>query len=264
MHNRLAAFAVKRWRSAVAVSNYQIYLRRNLMKQVVVATVITFIAAVSGAYAGDSPKSDEQKTLYAVGASLAKSLAVFSFSESEFNEVLKGLTETVAGKKADFDTSAYNGKIQELAKVRRKIQGERQAAAGREFLDKAAKEVGAVKTDSGIVYIPVTEGKGDSPLANDIVKVNYRGNLPDGKEFDSSYKRGRPLEFKLSDVIKCWTEGVQKMKVGGKARLVCPANLAYGDNGAGEMILPGATLAFEIELLEVKKTPAIPGKPAAQ
>ncbi len=107
-----------------------------------------------------------------------------------------------------------------------------------------------------MVYTEIIEGKGDVPKATDLVKVNYRGTLIDGKEFDSSYKRGRALEFKLDSVVKCWTEGVQKMKPGGKAKLVCPPQLAYGDNGAGEMILPGATLVFEVELLEVKPSPA--------
>jgi FKBP-type peptidyl-prolyl cis-trans isomerase FkpA len=124
---------------------------------------------------------------------------------------------------------------------------------GKEFLDKAAKEKGAVKTDSGLVYLSLKEGAGDSPKTTDTVKVHYRGTLPDGREFDSSYKRNKPIDFKLDAVIKCWTEGVQKMKPGGKAKLVCPSSLAYGENGAGEMILPGATLVFEVELLEVVK-----------
>jgi len=150
--------------------------------------------------------------------------------------------------------------------------GEKQAAAGKDYLEKASREKNAVNTTSGMLFIPLTEGTGDSPKPTDIVKVNYRGTLIDGTEFDSSYKRGKPLEFKLNGVIPCWTEGVQKMKPGGKARLVCPPNLAYADNGAGELILPGATLDFEVELLEVKpppaavkpdsSTPAKPAKPA--
>jgi FKBP-type peptidyl-prolyl cis-trans isomerase FkpA len=136
---------------------------------------------------------------------------------------------------------------------RRKAQGEKAAAEGKEFLEKAAGEKGAVKSDSGMVYQSLKEGNGASPTATDKVKVNYRGTLVDGKEFDSSYKRGTPAEFRLDGVIKCWTEGLQKMKEGGRARFVCPATLAYGDAGAGELILPGSTLNFEVELLEVKK-----------
>jgi FKBP-type peptidyl-prolyl cis-trans isomerase FkpA len=110
-----------------------------------------------------------------------------------------------------------------------------------------------VKTASGLGYTELKPGKGPSPTATDKVKVNYRGTLTDGTEFDSSYKRGQPAEFPLNRVIPCWTEGVQKMKVGGKAKLTCPASIAYGDKGAGGVIPPGATLIFEIELLSIEK-----------
>lgn len=117
----------------------------------------------------------------------------------------------------------------------------------------AAKEAGASVTASGLVYRSLKDGSGASPAATDTVKVHYRGSFPDGKEFDSSYKRNEPTEFPLNRVIPCWTEGVQKMKVGGKAKLTCPAAIAYGSRGAGGVIPPNATLQFEIELLEVKK-----------
>lgn len=115
----------------------------------------------------------------------------------------------------------------------------------------AVKETGAVVTASGLVYLSLKDGTGASPTANDKVKVHYRGTFPDGKEFDSSYKRGEPIEFPLSGVIKCWTEGVQRMKVGGKAKLTCPAAIAYGARGAGGVIPPNATLLFEVELLAI-------------
>lgn len=116
---------------------------------------------------------------------------------------------------------------------------------------KAAKEPGAVVTDSGLVYRSLREGKGPSPQATDTVRVHYRGTLPDGKEFDSSYARNQPAEFPLNRVIKCWTEGVQRIKVGGKARLTCPPGIAYGERGAGGVIPPNATLLFEVELLGI-------------
>ena len=117
---------------------------------------------------------------------------------------------------------------------------------------KAAKEPGAVVTPSGLVYRSLTEGQGASPAATDTVKVHYRGTFPDGKEFDSSYSRNAPATFPLGRVIPCWTEGVQKMKVGGKAQLVCPPAIAYGERGAGNgAIPPNATLRFEVELLEI-------------
>ena len=116
----------------------------------------------------------------------------------------------------------------------------------------AAKEPGAVVTPSGLVFRSLQDGSGPAPAASDTVKVNYRGTFPDGREFDSSYKRGEPIEFPLDRVIKCWTEGVQLMKVGGKAKLTCPAAIAYGERGAGGVIPPNATLVFEVELLGIK------------
>lgn len=121
-----------------------------------------------------------------------------------------------------------------------------------ETIDKAAKEKGAVKTASGMVYRSIKDGSGKSPKANNTVEVNYRGTLPNGTEFDSSYKRNQSIKFPLSGVIPCWTEGVQMMKVGGKAQLVCPPELAYGARGAGRAVPPNATLIFEVELLDVK------------
>jgi FKBP-type peptidyl-prolyl cis-trans isomerase FkpA len=115
----------------------------------------------------------------------------------------------------------------------------------------AAKEPNAVSTASGMVYRSLKDGTGASPKASDTVKVHYRGTLPDGKEFDSSYKRNEAIEFPLSRVIPCWTEGVQLMKVGGKAKLTCPPATAYGDRGAGNVIPPKATLLFEVELLAI-------------
>lgn len=115
----------------------------------------------------------------------------------------------------------------------------------------AAKEAGAVVTRSGLVYRSLKDGTGNSPAATDKVKVHYKGTFPDGREFDSSYKRNEPTEFPLNRVIACWTEGVQLMKTGGKARLTCPAAIAYGERGAGGVIPPNATLVFEIELLAI-------------
>ena len=115
----------------------------------------------------------------------------------------------------------------------------------------AAKEAGAQVTKSGLIYRSLKDGAGTSPAATDRVKVHYKGSFPDGKEFDSSYKRNEPTEFPLSGVIPCWTEGVQLMKTGGKAKLTCPSAIAYGTRGAGGVIPPNATLVFEIELLGV-------------
>ena len=126
------------------------------------------------------------------------------------------------------------------------------AFAQPDTLKDAAKETGAVTTASGLVFRTLKPGKGASPAATDTVKVHYRGTFPDGREFDSSYARGEPASFPLDRVIKCWTEGVQLMKVGSSARLTCPSALAYGDKGAGGgKIPPGAVLRFEVELLAI-------------
>lgn len=126
--------------------------------------------------------------------------------------------------------------------------------ADADALKAAAAEKGAETTPSGLVYRSLKDGSGASPTASDVVQVHYRGTLVSGSEFDSSYKRGQPAAFPLGGVIPCWTEGVQKMKVGGKARLTCPAAIAYGPRGAGGgAIPPNATLHFEVELLDIAK-----------
>ena len=126
--------------------------------------------------------------------------------------------------------------------------------AAPDFLASAAAAKGAVLSESGLVYLSLKDGQGPSPAALDTVRVHYRGTLTDGKEFDSSYSRGQPATFPLNRVIKCWTEGVQKMKVGGKARLTCPASIAYGERGTpGGPIPPNAVLQFEVELLGIMK-----------
>jgi FKBP-type peptidyl-prolyl cis-trans isomerase FkpA len=216
--------------------------------------VITLIVMLAvPAFAASTPASEDEKTIYAVGLIVARQLSVFNLTPAEFDTVKQGLMDAYAGKKTEIDLTAYQEKVQELAKSRRKAQADKVAAAGKEFLESAAKEKGVVKTDSGLIYQSLKEGDGASPAPTDTVKVNYRGTLPDGREFDSSYKRGKAVDFRLDGVIKCWTEGLQKMKAKGKARLICPPSIAYGDSGAGELILPGATLVFEVELLEVKK-----------
>jgi len=220
------------------------------MRRLIIVALITLLA--TPAFAADPPKSEEEKTLYAVGLAIARQIAVFNFSPQELDMVKQGLADATEGKKPVVELEVYNKKIQELAKARLSAKV---AAAGKIVLEQSAKEKGAVKTDSGLIYIPLGEGSGASPAASDTVKVNYRGTLADGTEFDSSYKRGQPAEVPLNAVIKCWTEGVQKMKVGGKAKLVCPSAIAYGENGAGPVIPPNATLVFEVELLDIVKTP---------
>ena len=145
----------------------------------------------------------------------------------------------------------FGPKIQELARSRMEKAASVEAEASKKFLAEKAAEEGVETTESGLVYKVLTAGTGASPAATDRVKVHYHGTLRSGEVFDSSVQRGQPASFGLNQVIPCWTEGVQKMKVGGKSRLVCPASIAYGDRGAPPKIPPGATLVFEVELLEI-------------
>lgn len=193
--------------------------------------------------------TDEQKTIYALGLSISHSISQFDLSPAELELVRKALADEAAGKPA-VELSVWGPKIQMLAQGRAQRVAEREKAASAAYLTKIAGEPGVVKTDSGLLYREVVAGTGPSPKATDTVKVNYRGTLTDGKEFDSSYARNEPAEFALNRVIPCWTEGVQKMKVGGKATLVCPAQIAYGDRGQPG-IPGGAALTFEIELLQI-------------
>lgn len=193
--------------------------------------------------------TDEQKTLYAIGLVMSRSLRQFDLSPAEI-EIIKGaLSDATAGKPA-VELDEWGPKIQPLANERGARITAREKEASAAYLTKAAAGAGAVRTDSGIVYTELQVGTGASPTASDRVKVHYRGTLINGSEFDSSYARNEPAEFPLGGVIKCWTEGVQRMKVGGKARLVCPSDLAYGDGG-NQAIPGGAALIFEVELLEV-------------
>lgn len=189
-------------------------------------------------------KTEDDKTLYALGLSIGRSVKVFDLSPAEIEIVKKGMTDALTGAKPVVELDQYGPKLQPLAKGR-------QERAGTKFLETAAKEKGAIKLPSGVVYKELKAGTGAAPKASDTVKVNYRGTLITGTEFDSSYKRGEPAEFPLNGVIPCWTEGVQKMKVGGKAQLVCPAKVAYGEQGSPPTIPPNATLVFEIELLGI-------------
>jgi FKBP-type peptidyl-prolyl cis-trans isomerase FkpA len=200
------------------------------------------------------PQTDEEKTLYAVGLVMQRSLRQFDLSPAELEFIRRALSDALAGTPA-VDLDEWGPKIQALVNERgaRIVAREKESSAA--YLTKAAAEPSAVRTDSGIVYIETLAGTGAVPTADDRVRVHYRGTLINGTEFDSSYSRNEPAVFPLGGVIRCWTEGVQRMKVGGKARLVCPSDLAYGDRG-NDAIPGGAALIFEIELLDVVAPPA--------
>lgn len=203
-----------------------------------------------------------ERALHAVGLSIAKSLEPFNLTEAELGTVLKGVREGVTAKGGvKLDEKAQRD-VQELVQQRLAAAAEREKARGDDFLKKAAAEKGAERTASGLVYTPIKEGTGAQPTAADKVKVHYTGMLTDGKVFDSSVQRNQPIDFPLNGVIPCWTEGVAKMKVGGKAKLTCPAAIAYGPAGRPPAIPGNAVLVFEVELLGVEQAakPAEPKK----
>jgi FKBP-type peptidyl-prolyl cis-trans isomerase FkpA/FKBP-type peptidyl-prolyl cis-trans isomerase FklB len=212
--------------------------------------LVVLPAAAPGAPA---PTSEAEKTFYALGLAISQNLTAFGLSEAELEMVTAGIADGVLGKPAQVDLRAYGPKLQEVQRTRSAAAAAQEKKAGEAVLAKAAAEEGSRKTPGGAVVTTLRPGTGAAPQATDSVKVHYHGTLTDGTVFDSSVERGEPVTFPLNKVIRCWTEGLQQMKVGDKARLVCPADTAYGDRGVPPRIKPGATLVFEVELLEIVK-----------
>lgn len=214
-------------------------------------------------------KTEDQKTLYAVGVWLGGRVGPLGLKESELKYVSMGLKDSVLGRKPQIDLNSYMPKINELAQKRMTVKAVEQKKKDKPFLDKAAKEPGAATLPSGLIFTEVKAGTGDAPKASDTIRAAYEGRMTNGTVFDSSEKHGGPVEFALDRVIPCWTEAFQKIKLGGKAKLVCPGEIAYGDGGNPAGNIPGgATLIFDVELVEiVNKTPAekpveMPAEPA--
>lgn len=215
-------------------------------------------ATASPSPQGAAGMTDDQKTLYAMGFIAGGNFAQFKLTPEEFKVFAKGLEGSSLGNKPEVDLAAFQPRIEpflqaKVAQARVANVGVAQArkTADGAFVTKAGAEPGAVKLESGAVVQTLTAGTGASPKATSTVKVHYEGKLTDGTVFDSSLQRGEPVEFPLNGVIPCWTQGVGKMKVGEKARLTCPSDSAYGDQGQGP-IPPGATLIFEVQLLSIK------------
>ncbi len=218
------------------------------------ASALVLLTLVAAPAAGQELKSDEQKTLYALGLVISQNLMALNLSAADLEAVKAGITDGVLKKEPRVDLQAVGPKIQELHTARLAAVAAIEKKTGEAFLVKAVAEKGAVKTASGAVVTTLKAGAGPQPTATDKVKVHYQGTLVDGTVFDSSVQRGEPITLPLSGgVIKCWTEAVPLMKVGEKSRVVCPSDLAYGNQGRPPRIKPGATLVFEIELLEIVK-----------
>jgi FKBP-type peptidyl-prolyl cis-trans isomerase FkpA len=221
--------------------------------------LLVVCALLSSAAAAQQLKTDDEKSLYAIGFIVgSRNLGPLNLKPDEMKIVERGLADGASGKKAAMDVEAQMEKVNAFA------QGRSNAAADKEkkaVAEKAAKVSGTRKVDvdlgggkkSFLIFKTLKPGDGPSPAATDKVKVHYEGRLTDGTVFDSSYKRGQPTEFPLNGVIKCWTQGVQQMKVNEKAQLTCPSDVAYGNQGHPPGIPGGATLVFDVELLGITK-----------
>ena len=226
---------------------------------VVLVGAVALIGACQGKQAAPSPpaavspKTDDEKAVYALGAMLGtRFVQPLHLLPAELELLRKGLADTAQGGKPEFPIDEWAPKIDALARSRVAAGAPAEKEKSRTFREAAEREPGAVKTSSGLIFRTLQPGSGKSPGASDVVRVHYHGTLTDGTVFDSSVQRGQPAEFPLNQVIPCWTEGVQRMKVGEKARLVCPSEVAYGDRGAPPNIPGGATLIFDVELLSIR------------
>jgi len=231
---------------------------------VILATVLVLATAVNATADGPKLETEEQKTLYALGLTINRSLSPFNLSPSELELVEAGLADGGLHKTPKVDLETYGPKIKQIQEARAAAVAAAEKKSGRVFVDQEAREPGATKTASGLIMIPITPGTGASPKATDTVTVKYEGRLTDGTVFDSSMQRGESVTVPLNGMIKCWTEALQLLKVGGKSRLVCPADLAYGDQGWPPLIKPGATLVYEVELLGISQRSARTGSQSEQ
>ena len=222
------------------------------MKNLLAVTLMLGTAAGCARFSG-APSSEEDKTLYALGMIIGRNLADFNLSAHDLQVVTAGMTDTVMKKKTPVDIETYGPKVDKLHTDRRTARGALEKKQGAAFVEQAAREPGAVKTPSGAIVRTTKPGTGETPQPTDRVQVQYTGKLIDGTVFDTSRKPGgQPVTFPLNGVIKCWTEGVGRMKVGEQAIITCPADIAYGDGGQRN-IPPGATLIFDVELLAIPK-----------
>jgi FKBP-type peptidyl-prolyl cis-trans isomerase FkpA len=196
-------------------------------------------------------KTEEDKAFYGLGLDIGSNIAVFALQPSELELVKLGLSDAVTKSAPKVDLDTVRPQLMELARKRSQATSESEKQKGQAAVEKAAKEPGANQLPSGVVVKTLRPGTGASPTDADTVKVHYEGRLLDGTVFDSSYKRNEPASFGLHGVVPCWTEGLQKMKVGEKAQLTCPSAAAYGDQGHPPAIPGGATLVFDVELLEI-------------
>lgn len=200
----------------------------------------------------DDLKTDDQRIIYTLGVLIGRNVSSFNLKSGELKYLMMGIKDTNDGLQAPLDLGGYSARFPEFQAARKAARAETEKAKSKAYLTKAAKDKRAQVFPSGLIYTDMEVGTGPSPAATDSVKVHYQGSLINGTVFDSSMKRGAPADFSLNGVIPCWTEGIQKMKVGGKAVLICPSSIGYGDQGnPGARIAGGATLVFDVELIGI-------------
>ncbi len=216
-------------------------------------TLAALAGIASGHALGAEPelRTEEEKTLYTMGVLGSRVFQVFYLSPAQLDLVKAGLTDAVTGRPLLVDVEAYKAKVEALATVREAEAARTRAAIESAVVEEYAQQKGAQRTATGLVIVPVREGTGAAPAADDLVRVAYEGRLADGSVFDPASARPGPLVVPLERSILCWREGLRRMKVGGRATLVCPAPLAYGDRGVPGKIPGGATLIFDIELVSI-------------
>ena len=215
----------------------------------VVALVFCCLPAASAA--PEPAPTDEAPTLYTLGQLISRTLEDFALTPEELAVVRQGLEDGVLGRPSKVDLAAEAPKLHALQAARREAIAARERQAGAVTLADAAAAPGAIRLPAGALLQPLQAGDGPTPTAADLVRVHYEGSLADGTVFDSSRARGEPETFAVRGVIACWTEALQAMRVGGRSRVVCPPELAYGERGAPPTIKPNATLVFDIELLAI-------------
>jgi FKBP-type peptidyl-prolyl cis-trans isomerase FkpA/FKBP-type peptidyl-prolyl cis-trans isomerase FklB len=195
--------------------------------------------------------SERDQTLYAIGVRLGRSLAPFALSEGELEMLLRGLRDAVLGRELAVNETARQDQIDELLRERRSVSLAAERAASAEFLARAARESGAVRTPSGLVMVELRAGSGPSPGTADSVRLHYHGRLRDGNVFDSSVERGVATQVSMARALPCWREALLRMRVGGKSRVVCPPELAHGASGDAPRVAGGAAVVYELELLSI-------------
>ncbi len=236
-------------------------MRPTIISIILFVLFLAFYGCETGAKKSGSValETNMDSVSYIIGTDMAQSLDNIK-SELNIDALKNGLEDQLDGKTLKISKEDSRGIMGEFSKkMQKKMEEERKVnsvsnnAAGKTFLEENKKKDGVITTESGLQYIVLKKGDGPKPVATDKVKVHYKGTTLEGKEFDSSYKRGEPATFGVTGVIKGWTEALQLMNVGSKYTLFIPPELAYGDRGAGGMIGPNAVLTFEIELLGIEK-----------